>query len=158
MQINQGLQIIGKWKFSIQDTITWYIREIEQFNLIPTIWKTAFAAQMAWDNTQHIWTNLYIAVWSNTTAPNITDVQLWTEVARKAVWSTTFSWWVTSIAVFFAAWEATGTHREFGLFGSWNTTIASATVNSGIMFSHVSANVTISWSETLTCTFTITFA
>lgn len=158
MQINQGLQIIGKWKFSIKDTITWAIREIEEFNLIPTVWKTAFASQMAWDNTQHIGTNLYIAVGSNVTAPNITDVQLGTEVARKAVWSTTFSSWVASIAVFFAAWEATWTHREFGLFGSWNTTTSSATANSGIMFSHVSVNVSVSATETLTCTFSITFA
>lgn len=151
------LKIVWKWKFQIKDTITWKEREIEQYNLIPSVWKEAFAAQMSGDNTTNIGDNLYIAVWDDATAPAIGDTTLWNETARKAVWSTSFSAWTASIAVFFAAWEATWTHREFGLFGDWNTTTASGTVDTGILFSHVAVNVSVSATETLTITFSISF-
>lgn len=127
-------------------------------NLIPTVGLTAFAAQMSGDNTTDIGDNLYIAVGSNATAPAAGNTQLGTETARKAAGSTSFSGAVASIAVFFAATEATGTHREFGLFGNGNAATASGTTNSGILFSHVAANVSISATETLTITFQLTFS
>jgi len=157
MNKNDWLKIIWKWKFKIKDSITWKERVIEQFNLIPAVWKEAFAAQMAWDNTANIWDNLYIAVWDDATAPASWDVALWNETARKAAWSTSFSAWTASIAVFFAAWEATWTHREFWLFWDWNTTIASWTVDTWILFSHVWVNVSVSAVETITITFSISF-
>lgn len=120
--------------------------------------KTAFAAQISGDNTTDIGNNLYIALGSSVTAPAIGDTQLGAEVVRKAASSTTFSGAIGYVSSFFAAGEATGTHREFGLFGDGNTTTCSATANSGILFSHVSANITVSATETLTCTFQITFS
>lgn len=158
MKANQNIGMIGEWFFSVRDTITWHERTYHEYNLIPTVAKTAFAAQMAWDNTTDIGDNLYIALGSNTTAPAAWDTQLGTEVVRKAQSSTTFSGAVAYVTAFFAAWEATGTHREFGLFGNGNTTTASATVNTGILYSHVAANITVSATETLTCTFQITFS
>lgn len=157
MQIQEWLKIIWKWRFEIEDTITWKKRVIEKYNLIPTVGKTAFAAQMSWDNTTDIWDNLFIALWSDATSPAIWDTTLWTETTRKAVWSTSFSWWTASIAVFFAATEATWTHKEFGLFWDWNTSTASGTVDTGILFSHVAVNVSIGSTETLTITFDISF-
>lgn len=157
MKNQDWLKIVWKWKFNIKDTITWKERVIEKFNLIPTVWKTAFAAQMSWDNTTNIWDNLYIAIWDDATAPVIWDTILWNETTRKAAWSTNFSAWTANIAVFFAAAEATWTHREFGLFGDWNASTASWTVDTGILFSHVWVNVAVSATETLTITFSISF-
>ncbi len=133
-------------------------RTLHAFNLIPTVAKTAFAAQLSGDNSTDIGDNLYVALGSNTTAPAAGDTQLGTEVVRKAASSTTFSGAVGYVSSFFAAGEATGTHREFGLFGNGNASTASGTVNTGILFSHVAANVTVGATETLTCTFQITFS
>lgn len=155
---NEFMGMRGKWLFDIEDTVTGKKRHIEEYNIIPTVAKTAFAAQMAGDNSTDIGDNLYVALGSNTTTPAAGDTQLGTEVTRKAASSTSFSGAVCSIATFFAAGEATGTHREFGLFGNGNASTASGTANTGILFSHVAANVTVSATETLTCTFQITFS
>lgn len=153
----EWLKMTGEWNFLIKDIITWEEREYHHFNLIPTVAKIAFAAQMSWDNTTDIWDNLYVALWSNTTAPAISDTQLWTETQRRAQDSTTFSWAVWYISAFFAAWVATGTHREFWLFWNWNSSTASWTANTGILFSHVATNISIASTETLTCSFQISF-
>lgn len=152
------LTLKGEWHFTVKDTITGEERHYHEYNLIPTVWKTAFAAQLSGDNTTDIGDNLYIALGSNTTTPAITDTQLGTEVVRKLQQSTTYSGAVAYISTFFAATEATGTHREFGLFGNGTTSTASASANSGILFSHVATNITVSATETLTVTFQITFA
>lgn len=133
-------------------------RKSEYFNLIPTIGKQAFASQISWVNTTNIGDNLFVALGSNTTTPLVSDTQLGTEVTRKAASSTTYSGAVGYVSTFFAAWEATGTHREFWLFGNGDSTTASITANTGIMFSHVSANITVSPVETLTATFQISFS
>lgn len=156
-KIQQGMWMIGKWTFDIQDTITGKTRKIEEYNLIPTVAKEAFAAQMSNGNTTNIGDNLYVAIGSDPTAPASWDTTLGTEVTRKAASSTSFLVSVASVATFFAAWEATGTHREFWLFWNWNTSTASATPDTGILFSHVSANVSVSSVETLTTTFQISF-
>ncbi len=157
MKTQDWLKIVWKWNFKIKDTITWKERVIEKFNLIPAVWKEAFAAQMSWDNTTDIWDNLFIAVWDDATAPASWDTTLWNETTRKAAWSTSFSAWTASIVVFFAAWEATGTHREFWLFGDGNTTTASWSADSGILFSHVGVSVSVSAVETITISFSISF-
>lgn len=146
-----------EWRFTVTDTVTGKVDKFHEFNLIPTVWKTAFAAQISGTNTTDIWDNLYIALGSNTTAPAITDTQLWTEVVRKIKQSSTFSGAVWYVTTFFAAWEATGTHREFWLFGNWNASTASGTANSGVLFSHVATNITVSALQTLSCEFQISF-
>lgn len=156
-KINDWLSMLGQWDFTIRDIFTWKERKYHEYNLIPTIAKTAFASQMSWDNTKDIGDNLYIALGSNATAPVAADTILWTEVTRKAASSTTFSWAVGYVSTFFAAWEATGTHREFGLFWDWNATTCSGTADTGILFSHVAANITVGATETLTAQFSISF-
>lgn len=158
MKKNENIWMVWKWTFDIVDTITGEKTTIEKYNLIPTVAKTAFAAQMAGTNSTNIGDNLYIAVGSDATAPDAADTVLGTEVARKIAGSAAFSGVTATVAVFFAAWEATGTHREFWLFGNGNASTASGTVDTGILFSHVSANVTITASQTLTCTFELTFS
>lgn len=151
--------IKGMWSWKIHDAITGELkREGSMPNLVPTVGKTALAAQISNQNTTNVGDNLFVALGSNTTPPAAGDTQLGTETTRKAVGSTAFLFGTASIAVFFAAGQATGTHREFGLFGDGNTTTASIAANSGILYSHVAVNVTVSATETLTITFDITFS
>jgi len=69
MKIKNDIGMVGKWLFEIEDTVTGAKRQIEAYNLIPTVAKTAFAAQKTGDNTTDIGDNLYVAVGTNTTAP-----------------------------------------------------------------------------------------
>lgn len=54
MKANQNIGMVGEWFFTVRDTITGKERQYHEFNLIPTVAKTAFAAQMAGDNTTDI--------------------------------------------------------------------------------------------------------
>lgn len=67
--INQGFGMKGTWIFDITNTVTGKTRRIQKDNIIPTVAKTAFAAQMSGDNSTDIGDNLYVAVGSDTTAP-----------------------------------------------------------------------------------------
>jgi len=159
MNKNDGIKLKGHYHIEIHDEKTGELKRTYDYdNLITTVGLTAFAAQMAGDQTTDIGDNLYIAVGSDATAPVIGNTTLGTEVARKAVGSTAFSGAVTTNVVFFAATEATGTHREFGMFGDGNAATASAAADSGILYSHVAANVTVAASETLTVSFQLTFS
>jgi len=159
MNKQQSLNLCGHYHVEIHDSNTGKLKRTYDYkNLIPTTGLTAFAAQMSGDNSTDIGDNLYIAVGSGTTAPALGDSTLQTEVARKLAGSTSFSGAVANVVVFFAATEATGTHREFGLFGNGNTATASAAADSGTLFSRVAANVTVSASETITISFQLTFA
>ena len=68
-KVSQNLGMVGEWNFTMTDTVTGKERKVHEFNLIPTVAKTAFAAQLSGDNTTNIGDNLYIALGSNTTAP-----------------------------------------------------------------------------------------
>jgi len=156
--IKQSSQLKGHYHIVVEDIHTGIKRTYDYDNLIPTVGLTAFAAQMSGDNTKEIGDNLYIGVGSNVAAPAAGDTTLGTEVARKIAGSTAFAGAVSSISVFFAATEATGTHKEFGLFGDGNASTASVAADSGVLFSHVAANVVVSAIETLTITFELTFS
>jgi len=157
MEINQNFRMIGKWKAIVKKAATGeLVSEQEYENLAPTVGRTALAIQMAGTNTQEVQIK-HIAVGSSVTAPTNADTQLGTETARKAVGSATNTNNIASIAAFFAAGEATGTHREFGAFGDGNTTASSLTANTGILYSHVAANTVVAADETLTLTYSVTF-
>jgi len=161
IQSNKTTGLGNIWTFEVRDSETGELRNrIQKHNLVPTIALETIAAQFASTAiTKDIGDNLYIAVGSNATAAAAGNTTLGTEVARKAQSSrNSASSGVASIAVLFAAGEATGTHREFGLFGDGNTTTASAAANSGILYSRTVVNVTVSASETLTVTVELTFS
>ena len=150
-------KLYGKWIFTIEDTITGKKRTIEKKNILPTVGRIAMAKQLAGLATKDMGDNLYIAVGDDNTTPTITDTKLGNETTRKAVSSTTTSSVTSIITVFFAAGEATDTHEEFGLFGDGNTTTASASADSGVLYSHVAQTVIVSATETLTAEFQIEF-
>jgi len=157
---NEVATVKGHWKYVITDTLTGKARTVEADNIITTAAKTAFAAQMSGQSTKDLGDNLYVAYGSSDTPVAVGDVALGTEVGRLAAQSKAFVAGVASIATFFAAGVATGTHKEFGLFGDGNTSTASAAAGSGILYSHVlpSPAITVGASETLLVTITITFS
>lgn len=94
----------------------------------------------------------WCAVGTDSTAPTAADTALGTEIFRKLVSVRSVSANVATFQTFFTTAEANGTLREAGLFGD----DASATANSGTLFSKLAINRTKSTSDTLTLTWSIT--
>lgn len=151
-------RLSGEWLFEIRNDKGELLRAIKEKNIIPTVGLAAVAAQFGNPSiTKDIGDNFYIAVGDDVTPPAAGDTTLGNETARKAISDRNDTGiTVASISVFFASGEATGTHREFGLFGDGDTTTASAAADSGILYSHVAANVAIAAAENLTVTFNLT--
>lgn len=148
---------VGIWTAEVRKAETGELVSRNEYrNLIPTVGRAAMAKQMAGTNTQEMQVT-YIAVGSDATAPTNADTALGTETARKIVGSATDSSVEASIAAFFAAGEATGTHREFGAFGDGAASTASGTVDTGILYSHAAALVAVASDETLTLSWKISF-
>lgn len=156
MEIQENVKAVGIWKAVVKSAAGNTVSNKIYRNLLPTVGRTAMAAQFA-DNETHAMRVTHIAVGSDTTTPVNADTTLGTETARKAIGSNTNVANESSVAAFFAAGEATGTHREFGAFGDGSATTASLTSDSGILYSHVATNTTIGASETLTLTVKVTF-
>ena len=151
-------RLLGEWIFEIRDMTGRLVRTLRKTNIIPTVALNAVSAQFGNDAiTKDIGDNFYIAVGDDVTAPLAGDVALGNETARKAISDRNADGGnVASISAFFSSGEATGTHREFGLFGDGDTTGATAAADSGILYSHVSANVAVAAAENLTVTFNLT--
>lgn len=156
MEIKENVELVGVWNAVVKNAAGEVVSNHTFKNLIPTVGRTAMAAQHA-DNYTNAMKVTYLAVGSSTTAPANGDTTLGTETARKILGSNTSAANESSVAVFFAAGEATGTHREFGAFGDGSATTASGSADSGIMYSHTAANVIVGASETLTLTYKTTF-
>lgn len=156
--IKGGLKVEGVWRWEVRSAITGRLMSSgEKRNLVPNIALDALAAQMAGDNINNIGDNLYAAVGDDNTPPAAADTILGNETARKGAGSTAYGGGVASIATFFAAGEATGTHREFGLFGDGLNLTANGGADTGVLFSHIGVNVSVAALETLTLTFEMTF-
>ena len=145
------------WNFVFQDTRNGNTRSETLYNKVPNVFLNASAQQITGENTYNIGQNLYIALGSNSTSPTSGDTALLTETIRKASSDTSVSGSVAYITVFFASGEATGTHSEFGLFGSGAATLATASTNSGILYSRTVGSISVASYETLTITVEITF-
>ena len=78
----------------------------------------------------------YHAIGISTTAPAIGDTQLGTEAVRKAVTSIIRSSVSVIVSAFYTAAQCTYNIKEVGLFGNG----ATATANSGTLFSHAAQN------------------
>jgi len=157
METNEICKPKGIWKAVIRKESTGEIVSSNEYvNLIPTIGRTAMAAQI-FDNTTVNAKITYLAVGSGTTTPANTDTTLETETVRRIVQSKNNVGIVGSSATLFSAGEATGTHREFGAFGNGITSTASASTDTGILYSRSAANETVAADETLTLTYRITF-
>ena len=153
-KLSDCLNIKGKVKLTIRDSLTNEIKRIFEYNnLIVTVGKTLVANNLTDatpDNDPRI---NYVALGSSGTAPAAADTQLGTEVYRNAVASETNASNIVYITGFFNATETTGTYAEAGLFAN-----GTAVANSGVLFSHVAISITKTNTETLTIDWTITIS
>ena len=144
----------GQWTFTIRDAVSGKVKRIyKKSNLIPTVGRTLLANNLTDSTPTNAPRINYVALGSNATAPANADTQLGTEVYRNAVASETNSNNIGYVSGFFNATETTGTYREAGLFCD-----GTGVANSGVLFSHVSINVTKTNTETLTIDWTITIS
>jgi len=88
----------------------------------------------------------YIAVGTGTDAPNATDTDLQTELARKQISVRSALGDTASFRIFFNTSEANGTLKEIGLFGD----DATVTADSGVLFARAAIDKEKTTSETLT--------
>lgn len=154
-----GVKLVGHWGWQVRNEKGEVIREGDAFNIVPDVGLAAIADQFGLTTlTRDIGDNLYIAVGDDATTVAASDTTLTNETARKAQGSRSSASGVASVVTFFAAGEATGTHREFGLFGDGGTTQATSSADTGILYSHVNVNVSVGATETLTVTFELTFS
>ena len=124
-------------------------------NLMTTAGKEAIARRLkneALKSNECIVT--YVAVGTGAGAPAAGDTTLDTELARKAVTSTSRSSNIVTIRSFFTTSEANGTLTEMGLFGE----DASAAADSGTLFNHATIAETKTGAETLTVEVAITIS
>lgn len=125
-------------------------------NLIPTASRTAIAKALSGGcaSLAEIEIN-YQELGTGTNAPANGDTGLQTASAgtRKTVSSIGYSSNVISITAFWAAAEATGTWREFGLFIN-----GTGSSNSGTLFNRVAINITVGAPDALTLDGTVTIS
>lgn len=159
-QENERGKLKGIWAFEVRDDKTGRLVErVEKENIVPDVALATFAAQIGSPSiTKDIGDNLYIALGDDNTTPVAGDTTLGNETYRKAVSDRNSASAVATIAVFYASGEATGTHEEVGLFGDGNTTSATGSADTGILYSHTLLNVTVAASQNLTVTYTLTFS
>jgi hypothetical protein len=154
---SDAVTLTGIWRFIKRDASGNVVSDHTYRNVVPTVGHAALAAQLANAGTYPVKAT-YIAVGSDATAPAAGDTTLGTEVARKAIAGASNTSNVATIDGFFNETEANAVLAEAGLFGDGSAIQATATADTGILYSHVAISETKSASETLTITFTMTFS
>ena len=84
MTQNEKFRMAGVWNVVVKNKYGEITSEEEYENLLPLTGRKAMASGWAGNNAQTA-KGTYIAVGTNTTAPADGDVQLGTELARKAI-------------------------------------------------------------------------
>ena len=137
----------------LRDGITGKIKSIDRIkNTFVTVGKNAIAAALQGTTANNKGIITYCAVGTNTTAPTLADTTLGTELGRKLVSVRTVAANVATFQTFFTTSEVNGTLREAGLFGD----DATASANTGTLFSKLAINRTKTSSDTLTMSWAIT--
>jgi hypothetical protein len=119
---------------------------VKQFvveNITTTVGRAVLAKRLAGINT-YSGNVSHTALGSSATAPSVADVQLGTEVYRKALSSGTSSNNISYLETFFTAAEVNGTFEEYGNFID-----GSGSANSGQLFNRFTQTVAKSNVETL---------
>ncbi|HYD35562.1 MAG TPA: hypothetical protein VD999_05820 [Vitreimonas sp.] len=148
----QYIQIKGELEIILENVVTGKKQVFKQHNVITSLAKTSIAMALRGDTSNNRGTITYCAVGTNTVAPTAADTQLGAELFRKQVSVRSNSANEAVFQTFFTTSEANGTLREAGLFGY----DASATPNSGTLFSKIAINRVKTSNDTLTFRWTIT--
>jgi len=137
----------GKIRVILKDIYTGEEEITEYENLLPTAGRTAIGRRLI-DEIEKYGEGVitYGAVGTGTDAPQNSDEQLQTELARKQKASTSYAANIITIRTFFTASEAVGNLKEFGLFGEEATSAA----NSGTLFQRVNIDKVKTNTKTLT--------
>lgn len=140
---------------SLQDKLNSICRTdvLEYDNIIPTVGRTLIANNLTDATPDNSMLLNKAAVGTGTNTPVNGDVQLQTETYRNDLASKTNSSNIAYATAFFTATEVTGTFREAGIFAN-----ATATANSGVLFSRVAINITKTNTQTLTLDWTLTIS
>ncbi len=164
------MKMVGIWDFYLTEGTPLTPRELERIkagreigrpyrrvrykNLIPTVSRQQVAKAI----TGNITTTTEIKIThqelgTSTQAPANGDTGLITPTAstRKTITSMAFLSNQMNLTSFWAAAEATGTWREFGLFIN-----GTATSNSGVLFNRVAINIVVAAVDALTVDGTVT--
>lgn len=150
---DQIMQPKGSCSIVIRDAKTGKIKHEEKINnTFVTVGKNSIAAGLmgTTDNSQGIIT--YCALGTSVVAATLADTTLTTEIYRKLISVRSVSGNVATFQTFFTTAEANGTLREAGLFGD----AATATTDSGTLFSKLAMNRVKTSSDTLTLSWDIT--
>lgn len=143
----------GACALILRDGKTGRIKSVDYIkNTFVTAGKNSIAAALMGTTSNNQGIITYCAVGTNTTAPALANTHLGTEIFRKLVSVRSVSGKVATFQTFFTTSEANGTLREAGLFGD----DASATPDTGTLFSHLAINRVKSASDTLTMSWDIT--
>lgn len=143
---------LGMYRFTLEDVNTGKKTIQYYHNIIPNSGLSNFANNMTSASPTYSLLVNYAALGSGTSTPAAGDTTLQTEVYRNAIASKTNSTVTAYCTAFFNQTETTGTYREAGIFSN-----ATGTVNSGVLMSRVSINVTKTNTQKLTIDWTITF-
>ena len=153
MKLNDKIVPSGMVLIEIRDAKTGKLKSQDLVeNTFVTVGKNAIADALRGTETNTRGIITWCAVGTNTTAPEVTDTTLGSELFRKLVSVRSVSGNVATFQTFFTTTEAIGSLREAGLFGD----AASAVADSGTLFSKLAINRTKTASDTLTLTWSIT--
>ena len=147
----------GKVRCILEDVNTGEKIVKEYNNLVTNAGKVAIARRLAniglYANESAI---TYGATGTDTTAPLVTDTVLGTELARKAVASSSYNAGTRegTIRTFFTTAESNGALKEFGMFGEEATGAA----DSGTLINHAAIDITKDVTKTLTIEVIITIS
>lgn len=157
---NQCVSLKGIWRFVRKDAASGAVLSDRTYeNLVPTVGRYAIASVLAFGSSSFPVPRLtYAAVGTGASAPANADTTLGTETFRKLLAGVTAASNVLTVDAFFNESEANGTLAEAGIFGDSVYAAATATANTGTIFSRVAISETKTSSETLTITWILTIS
>lgn len=158
MNTNETYTAKGKYILTFRDAITnEVIKESTYYNVVCNVGKNAIAADLAGDSTYKAQVT-YIAVGTGAGTPAATDTTLFTELARVANSFDGATLNVATIQGFFNAATGNGVLTNIGAFGNGSATQATASADTGILFSKSAITETKTSSQTLTVQFLYTIS
>jgi hypothetical protein len=123
-------------------------------NIVPNVFKNELADLIAGNTISYTLKANYVALGSNATTVANTDTQLGTETIRATFTNREAVTNVAYLDKYFDSFQVSGnTYREIGVFID-----GSATVNTGLLLSHININETIAEDETIIVNVTLTIS
>ena len=146
------LSFLSKKLINYKGNYARFVKIQEGHNLVPLVFRSELAKQIATWASSATFEAKYLALWTDATLVSSSDLKLWNEVLRGEFTKKDFVNNTAYLDKFFWSTEVWGLIlKEIGVFIDW-----SATVDSGVLLSHININETISATETLTINVSIT--